>query len=67
MNVVWFKRDLRIQDHRPLYEASLRGPVMGLYIYEPTVINAPDFHVQHLHFINEALRELIHEIRSLGG
>ena len=24
MNIVWFKRDLRIQDHKPIYE-SLKG------------------------------------------
>ncbi|MEE2789575.1 MAG: FAD-binding domain-containing protein [Myxococcota bacterium] len=66
-SVVWFKRDLRIHDHRPLLEASRRGPVICLYIYEPPVITAPDFHVQHLGFINESLAELRHEIRLLGG
>ena len=30
--VVWFKRDLRVQDHWPLLEAAQRGPVLCLYL-----------------------------------
>ena len=33
--VVWFKRDLRVQDHRPLAIAAERGPVIPLYVIEP--------------------------------
>jgi hypothetical protein len=28
-HIVWFKRDLRVQDHRPLVEAARLGPVAG--------------------------------------
>ena len=66
-SLVWFKRDLRIHDHRPLYDASMRGAVIGLYVYEPTVMSAPDYHVQHFAFLNESLTELRHELRALGG
>ena len=31
-SVVWFKRDLRIEDHLPLLQALQRGPVLCLYI-----------------------------------
>jgi deoxyribodipyrimidine photolyase len=27
--VIWFKRDLRVQDHWPLHEAARQGPVLG--------------------------------------
>ncbi len=33
--VVWFKRDLRIDDHAPLTTAAKQGAVLCLYIYEP--------------------------------
>ena len=33
--LVWFKRDLRVQDHRPLAIAAERGPVIPLYVIEP--------------------------------
>lgn len=32
VQVVWFKRDLRVHDHRPLSEAAARGPVLAVYI-----------------------------------
>lgn len=33
--LVWFKRDLRIDDHQPLYQAAKSGAVLPLYIIEP--------------------------------
>ena len=35
MRVVWFKRDLRIEDHAPLAAAAAAGSVIPLYILEP--------------------------------
>ena len=36
INLVWFKRDLRIHDHAPLVAAAAAaGPVLPLYIIEP--------------------------------
>ena len=35
VQVVWFKRDLRVNDHRPLARAAERGPIVGLWVYEP--------------------------------
>ena len=34
MNIVWLKRDLRIQDNGPLYTASMTEKVI-VYIFEP--------------------------------
>jgi len=65
--VVWFKRDLRVRDHAPLYEAAQRGQVICLYIYEPSQIAAPDFDAAHQVFINESLKVLRAELRRLGG
>lgn len=65
--LVWFKRDLRIQDHMPLSEASAAGPCICLFIYEPELIEAPDFEAAHLHFINESLIELRQNLRAIGG
>ena len=42
MHVVWFKRDLRIHDHRPLLEAAARGDVLCLYVYEPELLASPE-------------------------
>ncbi len=65
--LVWFKRDLRITDHRPLVEAARRGPVIPLYVYEDAMLRADDAAARHLSFINECLAELDEALRSRGG
>jgi len=35
VQLVWFKRDLRVVDHAPLSQAAERGPVLPLYVAEP--------------------------------
>jgi deoxyribodipyrimidine photo-lyase len=35
LQIVWFKRDLRVVDHQPLLQASRLGPVLPLAIVEP--------------------------------
>ncbi|MEL0271155.1 MAG: deoxyribodipyrimidine photo-lyase, partial [Gammaproteobacteria bacterium] len=42
MQIVWFKRDLRISDHAPLFEASYQGKLIPLYILEPELWKCPD-------------------------
>lgn len=65
--LVWLKRDLRVFDHRPLLEASKRGPCVILYIYEPEVYENEDFAARHLEFINQSLSILADEVAKLGG
>ena len=66
MQIVWYKRDLRIHDHAPLTEAAARGPVLPLYIIEPSIIGAPDFAPLHWSFIREGLVELREALARLG-
>jgi deoxyribodipyrimidine photo-lyase len=67
LQVVWFKRDLRVRDHRPLAEAARRGPVLGLYVYEPPLWTADDAHAGHLRFVNESLDALADALAARGG
>ena len=64
---VWFKRDLRVHDHRPLAAAAARGPVLPVYLVEPEIFRAPDFDALHWQFIREALGELAGRLRALGA
>jgi len=64
--VVWFKRDLRVEDHRPLVEAAKRGQVLPLYIVEPEWLESPDFDVSHWSFVRASLVELDERLRELG-
>jgi len=65
--LVWYKRDLRIDDHAPLAQAATAGPCICLYVYEPEIIEAEDFDAAHLQFINESLIELRENLRQRGG
>lgn len=64
--IVWFKRDLRLHDHEPLFRALVAGPVLPLYIIEPSILYAPDFDASHYVFVRQSLRELREELANLG-
>ena len=66
-SVVWFKRDLRLHDHAALTQAGALGPVLCLYVIEPSMWTQPDAARQHYEFILESLRELAKALRALGG
>ena len=65
--VVWFKRDLRVQDHWPLLEAARRGPVLCLYVVEPGLWAQHDAAAQHYGFVREGLQTLDAQLRGLGS
>ncbi len=66
VNVVWFKRDLRVTDHAPLTQACAHGPVLPLYVYEPSLIAQLDVAAQHVAFINECLQTLQLDLHTMG-
>ena len=67
MNIcVWFKKDLRVNDHEPLLSASLEGNVIPLYIIEPEIINSDQFSSLHWNFIYQSLLELNKKLTNLG-
>ena len=67
MQVVWFKRDLRIADHRPLVQAASRGAVLPLYVVEPEYWQQPDASGRQWAFIRESLDELHQDLSRLGA
>ncbi len=67
VNIVWFKRDLRVQDHAPLSCASVQGAVIPLYVVEPDYWRLPDVSRRHWHFIHDCLIELQAELASRGA
>jgi deoxyribodipyrimidine photo-lyase len=66
LQVVWFKRDLRVADHWPLVRAARAGPVLPLYVFEPEMMQAPDYSKQHFEFVKECLQSLQSHLRSLN-
>ena len=66
LQIVWFKRDLRIQDHVPLAEAARRGPVLPLYVAEPDLWARPDASARQWDFCAESLATLRRDLAHLG-
>lgn len=63
VNVVWLKRDLRLQDHAPLHKAlQNRHPVLILYVFEPILLKDPHYSERHFRFIKESLADFQKEL-----
>ncbi len=66
INIVWFKRDLRITDHEPLYAAQQKGlPILLLYFFEPTVMAYHDSDIRHWRFVYQSLQEIQLKLKNL--
>ena len=67
VNIVWFKRDLRVHDNAPLREAARTGlPLIPLYVVEPDYWRQPFASRRHWNFIHDCLAELLIDCTELG-
>lgn len=58
-NIVWLKRDLRTQDHEPLYLAeNAKIPYIIIYIFDSNLLQHPDSGVRHLQFIYHSINAI---------
>ena len=65
INIVWFKRDLRLTDHRPLKEAIDSGlPLLLIYIFEPELIQDSHYSERHWRFVYQSLNDLNHQLAA---
>jgi deoxyribodipyrimidine photo-lyase len=72
LQIVWFKKDLRLSDHAPLQQAMLRArelgsKVLALWVYEPQMWAQSDMGARHMKFANDGLRVLAAQIKEQGG
>lgn len=59
INVVWLKKDLRLSDHASFEAAGAANcPVLVVFIFEPSILNAADSAPRHWRFASESLREM---------
>ncbi len=59
INIVWFKRDLRLNDHKPIQLAIENGlPTVLLYIFEPSLLNYGDSAERHWRFVYQSLQQM---------
>jgi deoxyribodipyrimidine photo-lyase len=65
INIVWLKRDLRLQDHEPLHKAEqARIPYIIIYLFEPSIIEYPDTSPRHLQFVYHSIKSLDKRLQS---
>ena len=67
VQLVWYKRDLRIRDHQPLVSALAAGTPLCCYVFEPELIEAQDFDWLHFEWLRQSVLELRSSLRRLGG
>lgn len=57
LNIVWLKRDLRTQDHLPLFYAEqATEDYLIIYIFEPSALAYPDCSIRHCQFIYHSIQ-----------
>ncbi len=67
-SLVWFRRDLRTDDHAALHHALLSSQrVFGVFVFDTDILDdlAPDD--RRVQFIHASLAELDARLRSMGG
>jgi deoxyribodipyrimidine photo-lyase len=68
VNVVWLKRDLRLRDHQPLFNASADGhSVILVYIIEPILLNDPHYDLRHWRFIWQSLQDINQQLSEFDS
>jgi deoxyribodipyrimidine photo-lyase len=68
MQIVWFKRDVRLEDNAALMGAVATGQtVLPLYIIEPALWQQPDMSQRHYVFLQESLAELTKALEQRGS
>ncbi|RCR68685.1 cryptochrome/deoxyribodipyrimidine photo-lyase family protein [Larkinella punicea] len=67
VNILWFKRDLRLRDHAPLQAAMSMSnrPLLLVYFFEPEVIADPNYDPRHWRFVTESLADLNQQLFEL--
>jgi len=65
--LVWYRRDLRTQDHEPLAKACSRGSVIPVFVLDDALLFHPETAVARVEFLLHSLRALDARLRDLGG
>lgn len=68
INLVWFKRDLRLTDHAPLQAALASGrPTLLLYLFEPMLLGDAHYSERHWRFVWQSLQAINRDLAQSKG
>ncbi|MEM6838023.1 MAG: FAD-binding domain-containing protein [Cyanobacteria bacterium P01_C01_bin.120] len=65
--LVWFRRDLRICDHEPLFRAARRGLVIPVFIFDRALLHHPETGAARVAFMLDCLASLDADLQAQGG
>ena len=65
--LVWFRRDLRLEDHMPLINAASSGPVMLVYIIDPDYWAASDRSARQFQVFRHSINALRGKLQDKQG
>ena len=67
LNLVWLKRDLRLNDHEPFYFAEKAvDNYLPIYIFEPSLLDYPDCSLRHQQFVYRSILEMNDYLKTKG-
>ncbi|MFO7702989.1 MAG: deoxyribodipyrimidine photo-lyase [Psychroflexus maritimus] len=65
VNIVWFKRDLRLEDNQALHAALQQNEqILLLYVFEPIIEKDPHYSQRHFRFIYQSIEELQLQLKN---
>lgn len=67
VHIHWFRRDLRLHDHRALAQATTKGkhPVLPLFIFDTDILDKLDDKAdQRVHFIHHTLQGMCNQLHG---
>ncbi len=68
INVVWLKRNLRLQDNEALFRATQANiPFLIVYLFEPFLLKDAHYDNRHWNFIRESLYDLNVALKSFDS
>ncbi|MCB0661375.1 MAG: deoxyribodipyrimidine photo-lyase [Saprospiraceae bacterium] len=67
INLVWFKRDLRLTDHAPLKAAIEDGrPLLMVHFFEPSLMKAAQSSPRQWRFVYQSIEDLNLQLKPYG-
>ncbi|WP_088323568.1 cryptochrome/deoxyribodipyrimidine photo-lyase family protein [Polaribacter tangerinus] len=67
IDVIWLKRDLRLQDNEAIFNAlQTNNKVLFLYVFENSLIKDPHYSERHWNFIKQSIVDLNKELASFN-
>jgi len=66
INIVWFKKDLRIYDNEALNDALKTWNVIPIFVVEPDLWKLPDHSSRQWEFVRECLIDLNNSLSDIG-